>query len=228
MTFQVHSVRVSFTREKQPKDYEKSVPSVEFSASVEDGTDHNLVARQLMADACTTVYNTLGIDVPTAVADKLGGTATVNVELSTTTTAEGFEKSQEQVKGRTEEEATTKRKRRTKAEMEADAAKEKAESTSGVPDTDDDIPGVDTTPDVPDTEDTAEVPDTDDDIPGNDAKSDTMSAEDLQAFITDVVASKKLSPKAVKEVLASFGASRTSEVDAANRAKVKQQIEASI
>ena len=208
MTFQVHSVRVSFTREKQPKDYEKSVPSVEFSASVEDGTDHNLVARRLMTDACTTVYNTLGIDVPTAVADKLGISGPDEVAPTKGHT--------EEEASSTKTEATTKRKRRTKAEMEADAAEEKAESAPEVPDEDDDIPGVDAKP----------APE--DDIPGNDTKSDTMSAEDLQAFITDVVASKKLSPKAVKEVLASFGASRTSEIKAGDRATVKQQIETSI
>lgn len=71
----VHTVRVSFLREKQPKDFEKSTPSIEFSAEVQDGEDHAAAGRQLMRDAVGIAYNALGLEVPAPVAKKLGTVA---------------------------------------------------------------------------------------------------------------------------------------------------------
>ena len=48
---QVTNVRVSFMREKQPAQYEKAQPMVEFAASLDDGDDHRVIARTLMANA---------------------------------------------------------------------------------------------------------------------------------------------------------------------------------
>ena len=78
----VHDIRVSFTREKQPREYEKSAPSIELCASLNDDEDPIAASRELMQTACAAVYNALGMDVPEAIQSKLdagevpdGGTA---------------------------------------------------------------------------------------------------------------------------------------------------------
>ena len=57
---QVTNVRVSFLREKQPAQFEKSRPEVEFAATLNQGDDHRLVARSLMIDATAVVYAGIG------------------------------------------------------------------------------------------------------------------------------------------------------------------------
>jgi len=79
---QVTNVRVSFLREKQPVQFEKSRPEVEFSAVLDEGDNHVSTARQLMLDAAAIVYNGLGIEVPKRVAKALAsGAALSNTEL---------------------------------------------------------------------------------------------------------------------------------------------------
>ena len=65
---QVTNVRVSFLREKQPAQYEKAAPSVEFAASLYQGDDHVVTAFRLMTDSDTIVYAGIGYDVPEKVA----------------------------------------------------------------------------------------------------------------------------------------------------------------
>jgi len=64
---QVTNVRVSFLRERQPAQYEKATPAVEFTATLEDGEDYAGRARQLMTEATTLAYNALGYEVPGSV-----------------------------------------------------------------------------------------------------------------------------------------------------------------
>lgn len=68
----VHTVKVSYSRSKQPVQYEFANPAVEFIASVEDGADHLILAASLMYDACQVAYSALAMEVPTGVAEKLG------------------------------------------------------------------------------------------------------------------------------------------------------------
>ena len=68
---QVTNVRVSFLREKQPAQYEKSAPAVEFAAVLDEGESAELVARELMTSATAVVYNGLGYNVPPRVAQAL-------------------------------------------------------------------------------------------------------------------------------------------------------------
>lgn len=78
---QVTNVRVSFLREKQPAQFEKSRPEVEFVATLDQGDDHVTTARQLMTDAATIVYAGLGYEVPERVATALAS-GKVPTELS--------------------------------------------------------------------------------------------------------------------------------------------------
>ena len=85
----VTNVRVSFLREKQPAQYEKATPAVEFAAILEDHEDHRMVARALMIDATAVVYAGLGYGVPEKVADALladdaDGADQLDVSVSTT------------------------------------------------------------------------------------------------------------------------------------------------
>lgn len=88
---QVNTIRVSFLREKQPAQYEKAQPFVEFAAALDDDEDYLAAARQLMLDAATVVYAGIGYAVPDKVAAQLnsdsateivvdGGEIEVNVE----------------------------------------------------------------------------------------------------------------------------------------------------
>ncbi len=83
---QVTNVRVSFLREKQPAQYEKSAPAVEYSAVLSDGENHEVAARKLMISATKVVYNGLGFEVPAKVAAALAD-GEVPAELSVATDA---------------------------------------------------------------------------------------------------------------------------------------------
>lgn len=67
----VTNITVGFFREKQPAQYEKAQPRIEFHAVLEDGEGHIEAARLLMLDAERVVYAGLGFDVPEKPAEKL-------------------------------------------------------------------------------------------------------------------------------------------------------------
>ncbi len=86
---QVTNVRVSFLREKQPAQYEKAAPAVEFVATLDQGDDHVSTARALMTDAATIVYAGIGYDVPERVAAALAnGKAPAELSVATKTTGD--------------------------------------------------------------------------------------------------------------------------------------------
>lgn len=230
MTVNVHSIKVAFTREKQPKDYEKSAPFVELSASVEDETDHIAIGKQLMADACGIVYSGLGMDVPASVADKLGEGASTQskpaankrqTRKATTKKEEPAAKSEDDSSDvpddKPAEKPAEEKTKNTKAETKSKAKEE----SSDLPD-DDDKPAAksDGNSDVPDDDGPADTPEDEEDPNG----SGTMTSEQLQSFITGMVSSRKVPVATVKEILSSYGASRTSDVSEENRPQVKQDI----
>lgn len=75
----VHTIKVSYRRSKQPVQYESAEPTIEFVASVEDGANHLVAAASLMLDACSVAYAALAMDVPTGVGEKLGQLETSDV-----------------------------------------------------------------------------------------------------------------------------------------------------
>lgn len=68
---QVTNVRVSFLREKQPAQYEKAQPMVEFAAVLDENDDPMAAALDLMSTAATVVYAGIGYEVPEKVAKAL-------------------------------------------------------------------------------------------------------------------------------------------------------------
>lgn len=237
----VHTVRVSFTREKQPKDYEKSAPAIEFSAAIDDNENHLVAGMRLMADATKVVYAALAMDVPVEVAAKLaviqlpeGGTligatsVPKLVEVAATTGAE--------VTG-------TKKRGRPVGSVSIPKPRENITEMPPHPDYTDpnNIPndGPVTTAavvkPVASTTDVAGIPDdkpaapvgavamvtTPVVVPGTGA----LTHGDLQTFLVKQITSKAIEKEDVKTILGKFGASRVIEVKPEQLAQVKQTIQ---
>ncbi len=241
---QVTNVRVSFLREKQPAQYEKSAPAVEFSAVLADGEDHEAAARALMISASTVVYNALGYDVPARVAKALAS-GTVPAELSVVTeTADatpaaaeadgdtpGAEAEPPKTRGRPKGSKNTGPKKETaKAKRERLAAE-----NDGVPG-DDETPNISTGGDRVDPNDTDGVPG-DDETPGDQREEhvpdDTeFTPKDLHTLIMSHVNAtpRTLSVANAKQVLANFKVARaqdlTNEQALEGKALVEKMVEA--
>ena len=249
----VHDIRVSFTREKQPREYEKSAPSIELSASLSEDEDPIAACRELMTTACTTVYNALGMGVPEAIAAKLadgeipdGGTAKKETAKKTaakktTTKKTAAKKSADSGDAGDElpddgeddkaKKDTAKKTESKKAasddELPDDGEDDKAKKTdSKKAAADDELPD-DDDGDKSEASGGDELPDDGDsgseESGGDDGEE--MSAEDLQSFITKQVSDKKINVADVKKILSDHGASRTSDIPADERGEVKKKIE---
>lgn len=227
---QVTNVRVSFLREKQPVQFEKSRPEVEFNAALDDGEDHVAVARQLMTEAATIVYAGIGYAVPTKVAAALAG-GKVPAELSVAAktadatpaaaeadgnapeTTETKPKTRGRPKGSTN---TAPKKETAKAKRERLAAEAKAAENDGVP-------GDDETPNISTGEERVDPNDTDG-IPGDEATSDQreehvpddaeFTPKDLHTLIMSHVNAtpRTLSVANAKQVLAKFKVARAQDL----------------
>ncbi len=254
---QVTNVRVAFLREKQPAQFEKSRPEVEFAAVLEQGDDHRVVARSLMIDATKVVYNGLGYDVPARVAAALAG-GEVPVELSVDTeTTEAPEEAPEEAAEATEDRPKARGRprgsRNTAAKKETAAAKRKREAAeaeaAGATEADDGIPGddepaaistgeprigpEDTPEDHGIPEDECGDPGDDDGVPGEEPASDEFGPKDLHALIMSHVNAtpRTLSVANAKQVLAHFKVARaqdlTDEQAVEGKALVEKMIAAS-
>ncbi len=242
---QVTNVRVSFLREKQPAQYEKAAPAVEFVATLDQGDDHMATARQLMTDAATIVYAGIGYAVPDRVAQALA-TGKVPAELSVATetteagpaTAEaagegsGAEEPKGKKRGRPKGSTNTAPKRETaKAKREREAAEAKAAEVSG----DDGVPGDEPTPNIS-TGGERVNPD-DDGVPDDDREESVPDAEfapkDLHTLIMSHVNAtpRTLSVANAKQVLAHFKVARaqdlTNEQALEGKALVEKMVKAS-
>ena len=200
----VHTVRVSFLREKQPKDFEKSTPAIEFSAEVQDGEDHAAVGRQLMRDAVGIAYNALGLEVPAPVAKKLG-TAAAAEPAARAKKAEPKSKAQAQTAPQTES-------TRQISETPEDRRAPDDELPS------DDLPADTGIPEEPEPK--AE--------PKAKAPAGLTTAAELQVAMTVLVTERKITVAAIKEILLSFGAGRTSDLPADKIPEVWNAIQATV
>lgn len=237
----VTSVKVSFSRSKQPAQYESANPAVEFVATLEEGaTNHLAMAASLMYDAQQVVYGGLGLDVPEAPATKLGalevplgdgGTVVEGVQAApaASTGAAGGGKRRGRppiVKAPATVPATVTPPATATAPVDniRTNPEDRRDPASEVPA---DTKPAATAPATPAAAPAATAP------AGNGAvMSDipaatpapaaqpapvangtaSMTAQDLQKFITDNVQAKKITVQAVKDKLAKFGAARTIEV----------------
>jgi len=242
----VTNVRVSFLREKQPAQYEKAAPAVEFSAVLDEGDDHRLAARSLMIDATAIVYAGIGYAVPAKVAaalldgetpDKLAmevETADTPPQASLTAEqaaadgsdvpeAEAIEAAAPKKRGRPKGSRNTRPKAGSKAAEAIAAAAPALIKTADVPD--DDIPG-----------DAARVgPDDDpkdhgvETVPQDegDASMEAIefTAKDLHTMIIGLINDKKLSVPSAKQLLAHFKVARAQDLTPDQVAEGKGMIE---
>jgi hypothetical protein len=203
MTMNVTEITARFMRRIQIKDYEPAEAEISLKAHLEDGED-------FVAAGTTLILQSREIAL-TGLRGKTAGETETAVTVTETAKAPT---AAEQKKA----EAAHKR-------AEKKAAKEAAEAAKS---TDSDIPGDDGDTAKPATDKAdSDVPG--DDIPGEtDTETDTddaMTIEDLQSYITSQVSGKKIVVKAVKEILAGVGASRTSEVKPEDIESVREAIE---
>jgi hypothetical protein len=225
---QVHTVRVSYTREKQPKDYEKAAPAIEFSAAIEEGEDHFKAGRQLMIDACSVVYNALGMTVPELVLQHLaqgeipvGGSVTVETPKAAAAPKKEEPKTVDNTgdyvsdvpggeDGAKEEEKAAEPKRRGRPPKKA--------PVSDVPE---DVPGDEEKP-------AANVADVPEDVPAetpSESEEPVYTIEDLRHHLTALITGKALSVADVKETIAAYGASRTDDLSPEDALKVKVDLD---
>ena len=218
---QVTNLTVSFLREKQPVQFEKSRPAVEFTAVLDDGEDHVAAARKLMTEAATIVYAGIGYDVPDRVAAALAGGeipdgGTVVTEKVKTAAPEAPAAS---VKGPSAKQDAEKPKRgrgrpkgskNTAPKADSKAAKEAAAAATS------DIPGNERTdPENPISNvPSAEVPEPQTTgVPSvEQAPTGEFTAKDLHTLINSSIKDGKLSIQNAKKLMAHFKVARAKDL----------------
>ena len=248
----VTNVRVSFLREKQPAQYEKAAPAVEFVATLDEGDDHQMVARSLMIDATSVVYAGIGYEVPVKVHGALMDGAVPTELLATVKTTEASPAASETAEETPDPEADKPKTRgrprgskNTAPKKETKAAERKrlaAEAEAAAKEADDGIPGDDEpTPNISTGEE--RVNPEDDGVPGDDetpgdqreehVPDDTeFTPKDLHTLIMSHVNAtpRTLSVANAKQVLANFKVARaqdlTNEQAVEGKALVEKMVEA--
>ncbi len=232
---QVTNVRVSFLREKQPAQYEKAAPAVEFVATLDQGDDHRLIARSLMIDATSVVYAGLGYATPERVAQALAN-GEVPAELSVTaTTAEATPEPSEAAEDAPKKKGRPKGSKNTAPKKETAAAKRKREAKEAEVPGDDEVPGDEPTPNIS-TGGERVNPD-DDGVPGEDESPEAEETEFTPKSLHTLIMShvnatpRTLSVANAKQVLAHFKVARaqdlTNEQALEGKALVEKMVKAS-
>lgn len=232
---QVTNVRVQFLREKQPAQYEKAAPAVEFAAVLEDGDDHLAVALNLMTDATTVVYAGIGYDVPPRVAQALAGgkvPAELSVAAETKEVAEAAPETAEEAAEPKKTRGRPKGSKNTAPKKETAAAKRKREAkeAEAAKDTDG-VPGDDEPKDPIRTGEERINPE--DDVPGDDREEavptgdDEFTPKDLHTMIIGLVQAtpRRLSVANAKQVLAHFKVARAQDLTDEQALKGKELVE---
>lgn len=224
---QVTNLTVSFLREKQPAQFEKTRPAVEFVATLDDGEDHVAAARRLMIDAATLAYNGIGYDLPPRAAAALaggeipaGGTVvTEKVETAAPKApAEAPAAPKKRGPGRPKGSKNTAPKAGSKAAKEAAAAATEANTS--------DIPGDDTPQNISTGEervdpenptsnvDSVDIPEpqTTDAPSAEPAPEGEFTAKDLHTQINAAVKDGKLTIQSAKKLMAHFRVARAKDL----------------
>ncbi len=222
----IHTIRVSFLREKQPAQYEKAQPAVEFVGTLEEGEDHVTLARQLMRDATSVVYAGLGFDTPAKVAAALaagqvpeGGDVVVESELTAVEAAAAAVMDLPSDVAATadaevpaEEEAKKRRGRPKGSKNTQPKAKAGANGAAPPVDIGPDIPDDDPTPNIStNPENRVNPEDIEEDMP-EDIISLNMTQADLKKYLTGLHDARKMDFPKIKQILASHGVARCEDL----------------
>lgn len=208
---QVTNVSVSFMREKQPAKFEKSQPSVEFTAVLDDGECYLKAARTLMYNAATVVYAGIGFDVPEKVAAALrAGETPVGATTVTNVTNIAAPAVEAPVEAEAVEEKP-KTRGRPKGTKNTQPKKNSAADTTKVPVDTSEVPG----DDVPNIRSNPE--DRVDPVAEEEAALSAgavelgeieYTAKDLHDFVADAIANKKMNANQYRQLLAPFKVGR--------------------
>jgi len=230
----VHAVEVHFSRKVQVQQFEPAEAHITFHASFgEDETGYADAANSLMAQAREITHaglkgqtgQTSATVTPTVKSSSAPATKSGSDDVpgepapakSSSDDVPGDDKPQEAPKRRGRPpKAESKAKAESKPKSD-DIPDEPAPAASDVPGDDEPAPAAS---DVPGD-------DEDDEFAGlvGEESPEPISAAELQAFVAEMVQSKKITIPAVKQVMADeFGVSRTSEVSESQRPVLKKRI----
>lgn len=207
---QVTNVRVSFDRKRQPAQYESSGASVEFTAIIGDGEDHNGIAAKLLGEAKTLVLQELAIVAP-------GVNASVTAQAANTETAKAAKP------GKAKKDAPVETRQISTGNERVDPA----QAVSDIPDGSGAPAQV-----VQQTAAASSV-----DIPGDTPAQATKvvagaptgpTAEELHAYITGLVQTKKIDSATVKATSRQFGAEKIAQIAPDKLGDYKAAIDAAV
>jgi len=199
---QVDSVRVTFMRKRQPKDYENAMVEIGLDATLDDGEDHVEAMRTLLDDASSQVYERLGMKQGTGTdTTNAGGAAKTGQANKSGSGGSGSAKTSAQV-GDTPPETPA----------ESGSGSGQAAPASDLPD---DMPPAASGSGSGQAAPASDLPDDTGPSSGSSDGGDvqpSMTPGEVQSEITKLVNEKRVTVKAIKSVLAQFGVERVNEV----------------
>lgn len=243
---QITTIRVVRRRSVQPEQYGSAAAEVELVGNVLEGEDYRKVARQMLNDSRTLVYENLGMKLPakaleaTAEVDTPTETAKVEVEKTETKEEEPKRKGPGRPKG-----SKNKPKKEEEKKQEADddgipddgapQIRTNPEDRRNPEDDDDGIPDDDTPATKPTSPNSsaADIPDDDDDSSEEQEEQgssddDGFTTEDLHQMTNEAVKAGNLSVQNAKQVLAEMGIARWRDLPAEKVGEAKQRLEKAI
>lgn len=230
----VSSISVTRERKVQPEQYGSAGASLTVVADMDEGDNWEEAARNLLEGTRGLVYENLGLKLPA----KAKAAPKEETKVETTEDA-GVpdEDDKKDAKADKKDAKTTTGKKRGRPPKNKKS--EEVKDDDGMPD--DDEPQIRTNPEnrvnpeddddgVPDDDSTVS-PDSVEGIPDDDEEEPTGSeteytAQDLQSFLTTMVKDKKITAQRVREIVASKGAARTTDLSPEQIIEVRDEIRA--
>lgn len=233
---QITTIRVVRKRSVQPEQFGSAMAEVELTGNVLEGEDPKTVARQMLVDSRSLVYENLGMKLP---ASAVAAAAEVDTPQETAEATIEAGEPAKKPRGRPVGSKNTAPKKETKAaekkRLKAEALA--AEQAAGAVGQDDDIPGDDIPGDepTPNISTGGERVSPEDDVPGDDEGAseeeggdDELTAETLHKYITSSIP-HALTTMQAKQMQREMKVARVRDLDTPEKlAKAKAMIDSAI
>lgn len=239
---QVVTISVTRARKVQPEQYGSADASITVAANLEEGEAWQDAARTLLNDTRAIVYENLGLKLPTRATEAVKTTEAASSETvspaakgaATTKPAETAAPKGEDTKRKPGRPST---KKGIAPEAAVDVPADPEPNIRANPEDrvnpDDDVPdvgaGTESKPAAAANTAADDVPDDATPMTGGTADVDPIgeyTTADLQNLLTNLVKNKKVTAQRVREIVASYGVARTSDLPADKVLEVKTKIEA--
>lgn len=225
---QITTIRVMRKRSVQPEQFGNATAEVELTGNVLEGEDPKTVARQMLVDSRSLVYENLGLRLPASVVE---AAEAVDTPQETATVEATTEETTKKGRGRPRGSKNTAPKKETaKAKREREAAEAAAAAESEVPG--DDAPNISTGdarvgPD--DDPDDHGVPG-DEEVSGQEPAVETeMDAGQLNEYINGSIRESKLTGQQAKQMMREMKIARIRDLDTSDKVtKAKTMIDSFI